>query len=136
MTLLALASFSTFLRAGWQVLQNPLAKPVLGAAAGHYAARRELATERAATPESIAARIAALLDEEDHNRIAIEALEDLAESRGIALPDDLNPRINTLREEDNGWLVWGEGCAKCTFGSDACSLNHALICSAPVSSAM
>ena len=92
---------------GWwwgQILQAPAAALVVDRAASGLTAAYEQALSREATPEALAARISARLDEVPRDWVVIEALTDLAAELGIALPPALLERIAVLEDWVQGEL--------------------------------
>ncbi|MCC0076071.1 MAG: hypothetical protein H6898_05720 [Rhodobacter sp.] len=120
---------------GWwwgQILQAPAAALVVDRAASGLTAAYEQALSREATPEALAARISARLDEVPRDWVVIEALTDLAAELGIALPPALLERIAVLDAEDNGWIATGVSCAACAWDLRDCDLSSALACGVAV----
>lgn len=88
--------------------------------------------EKTATPEAVTARIAARLDENPRNWLALDALRDLATERAIPLPANLLVRFSELREQDHSYLAQTESCLVCAYDAAQCSLTQVMMCQAPV----
>lgn len=115
-----------------RIAHDPLLRPLIDRGAAEFAAALEAEMAAAATPQAVAGRITALLDESPRNWIAIQAVEEVATARGIALPADLAARRAALWDEDSGIVTVAGACLACTVDAAACSLSQALMCNAPV----
>lgn len=115
-----------------RIVHDPLLRPLIDRGAAEFAAALESELAEAATPQAVAERIAALLDESPRNWIAIQAVEEVATARGIALPADLVARRAALWDEDSGIVTVAGACLACTVDAASCSLSQAMICNAPV----
>lgn len=120
---------------GWQVWLFSRSGP--GAAmvertGAELAAAMDRALSRDATPEALAARLAARLDEEPRNWLAIDALTSLAENRAIPLPPDLLARRDALLAQDTGFLAAAGACLACAWDPSACGLSSELLCQVPM----
>jgi hypothetical protein len=116
---------------------SALARAPLGAAfVARSSAGIAAATERAlaahATPAAVAARIDALLQEAPRNWLAIEAVEELAATRGIGLPADVLTRRAAAWEADSGFRQGATECLNCLTDAATCSMTYLMICRAPV----
>jgi hypothetical protein len=121
--------------AGWsvrRVAEDPLLRPMIDRTADEFSAVLERALVDEAPVEVVAARLTTLLDEKPRNWIAIEAVEEIASHRGLALPPDVVAARAAAWDEDSGWLATLGRCASCTWDAATCSLSEALICNAPV----
>lgn len=127
-----LLSLAASLWSGWRITQYPLLRPLVDRTAAGFAAEVERQTALAATPEVLAARLSALLDQAPRNWIALQAVEEVAAAQGVALPPDLAARRAAAWEADTGFLAQTGGCLACAWDAGACSLSQALICNAPV----
>ena len=96
------------------------------------AAAYERGLARGATPEALAARLTARLQEMPRDWVVINALVDLAEAQGVGLPPDLLARRAALDAEDNGWIATGLDCAVCAWDLRACELSATLACGVAV----
>lgn len=114
------------------ILRDPLIKPMVERTAAEFEAALARETARTATPSAVAARLSTLLDETPRNWIVIEAVENLAADRGIALSQTLTDHRATLWDEDSHWLVAIGNCATCSWDAATCTLPQALVCNAPV----
>jgi hypothetical protein len=121
--------------AGWSVLRitrDPLLRPLVERTAAEFAGALEREMAQVATPDAVAARLAALLAEDPRNWIAIEAVEEVAVGREIALPAELMATRAVAWDEDSGILTIAGGCLSCAWDAGNCSLSEALICHGPV----
>lgn len=111
---------------------NPLFSKFVDASSNVVAARLDRMAAKDITQEALDAKLENLLAAEPRNWLAIEAVEEAAAAEGLAP----NPEVATLRanawEQDSGWIVVGEKCAKCAWDPKACDLSSILICRAPV----
>ena len=126
---LALLLACSLALSGWtarELARMPVAQWFTDRAFAGIAPAMERATARYATPEAVAARLAELLDESPRNWAAIEAVEDLAEERDIALPEGLRARRTKLWEADSGWIAAAARCAACLYDTGACDLRALL----------
>lgn len=126
---------SSLITGGWavaRIAEDPLVRPFVERSAAEFAAALEREMAQEATPQVVSARLAALLAEDPRNWIAIEALEEVAAARGIAIA----PLVALIRidawAEDSGYLSIAGACLSCTVNAASCSLSQALICNAPV----
>jgi len=115
-----------------RIAHDPLLRPLIDRGAAEFAAALESELAEAATPQAVADRITALLGESPRNWIAIQAVEEVATARGIALPADLAARRAALWDEDSGIVTVAGACLACTVDASSCSLSQAMICNAPV----
>lgn len=129
---IALLSLVGFARSMVQIATDPFIRPMVQRTAQEFAAAVDRAMVTTATPEAIRLRLNALLDELPRNWIAIQAVQDIAFGRGIALPPDLIQRRATLWDADSGWLAVSGNCVKCIWDVTTCSLTNALVCNTPV----
>ncbi|MBE2277620.1 MAG: hypothetical protein IAE87_15155 [Rhodobacteraceae bacterium] len=118
--------------AGWKIARDPLIRPLVDRSVAGFVAALERETARTATPEAVAVRLSALLDEDPRNWIAIAAVEDVAAERGILLPQALTARRTAAWDADSGVFAVAGGCLVCAWDAAECSLSEALICNAPV----
>lgn len=115
-----------------RIAHDPLLRPLIDRGAAEFAAALEAEMAAAATPQAVAGRITALLDESPRNWIAIEAVEEVVTAHGIALPADLAARRAALWDEDSGIVTVAGACLACTVDAAACSLSQAMMCNLPV----
>jgi hypothetical protein len=115
-----------------RIAHDPLLRPLIDRGAAEFAAALEAELATAATPQAVAGRITALLDESPRNWIAIQAVEEVATARGIVMPADLAARRAALWDEDSGIVTVAGACLACTVDAADCSLSQALMCNAPV----
>ena len=120
---------------GWatvRIVHDPLLRPLIDRTAAGFAAALDREMARTATPEAIAARLTALLAETPRNWIAIQAVEDEAATRSIALPPDLTAIRQAAWDEESGILTVAGACLSCSVNAAACSLSEVLVCNVPV----
>lgn len=127
-----MASFALTLHSGQRLATGPELAIYRDALASEIVAATDRALAERATPEALAARLSARLDETPRDWVVIDALADLAAERGLALPDDLVDRLQRLRAEDSGLLATAQSCAACVMDSAACTVTLVLLCRAPV----
>lgn len=133
-TLRVLLAF-TLLGAGLSIHRlatDPLWAPLVSRSEAEIRAAIDRMMAEEATPEAVAARIEARLGEQPRNWIALDALQDLAVERGIALPPELVARLDQIRAEDHGFMAEAVRCAACSWDVAACALDQVLVCYAPV----
>lgn len=109
---LALPPCATLWSVG-RIARDPLLRPVIELQGQALAAALDRATARAATPDAIHARLTALLGEAPRNWRAIEAVEQVAADRGIALPAALAGRRAALRAGDDSLTSRATRCGAC-----------------------
>jgi hypothetical protein len=126
------ASLCATLWSGWHITQNPALRPVIELQGQALAAALDRATANAATPEAVAARLDALLAEHPRNWLAIEAVEQIAAERGIALPHAVAERRAALWTDDDSWTSRATRCGTCVIDPSSCSLSNVVLCQAPV----
>ncbi|WP_136684793.1 hypothetical protein [Falsirhodobacter xinxiangensis] len=118
--LLALSLCATLLT-GVRIMRDPTLRPFIDRGAQEIEAAVEAEMARTA-PETIAARLDALLAEDPRNWVAIDAVAEVAAERGLPVPDLPRP----------GFLENAADCAACAYDPAACTLSPVLICQAPV----
>ncbi len=113
---------------GWQLGRNPALRGLMlrGEAEARTRLERLLAAE--ATAEGIDARIAALLAEEPHNWVALEALDDLAAKRGLRLGPATRAAYDAAHEAEHGAWAAALACAECAADIATCPLSPLLAC--------
>ncbi|MDX5401384.1 MAG: hypothetical protein LPK02_03255 [Rhodobacterales bacterium] len=111
---------------------SPAGAAFVSRSAEGIAAATERALARHATPQAVALRLDALLQEEPRNWLAIEAVEALATERDIPLPADLVARRHTAWEEDSGFWKGAGDCLQCLRDATTCDMALVLMCRAPV----
>lgn len=131
--LLALmASLAMTLNYAQRLASGPELAIYRDALASEIVAATDRALAQEATPEALAARIAARLDADPRDWVVIDALADLAGERGIPLPDELVDRLQSLRAEDSGMIATAQACGACVMDTAACTISLVLMCRAPV----
>jgi hypothetical protein len=128
MTTLALASLVWTGVWAVGIWRTPGFAPIVERVGSELIAAHEEALVRAATPERLADRLSARLEEEPRDWVVIEALVDLAEAQGGTLPEELLARQEALYAQDNGWIATGTACAACAIDVANCDLSASLIC--------
>ena len=132
--LVALLAVSVLLT-GWSALRiwrDPVLRPLIDRSTAEFMAAldREMAAE--ATPAAISARLTALLAEDPRNWIAIQAVEEVAASRALALTPQDQAARDAAWQADSGLLTVAGACLSCMVDASSCSLSEALICNAPM----
>ncbi|MCB1390577.1 MAG: hypothetical protein KDK12_15765 [Rhodobacteraceae bacterium] len=128
---LALATLASLAWTGWwlrDLAAMPVVAPLVARSESQLVAAYERALARDATPAALTARLDARLAEDPRDWVVIDALVDLAQAQGIALPPDLLARRATLDAGDNGWIAAGIDCAACAWDLRDCTLSGALAC--------
>lgn len=115
-----------------RIAANPMVAPLTAATRDQIIAATDAMLSQTATPQAVADRISARLDENPRNWLALDALLALAQERVIALPPDLTARFSALREEDHGYLATATSCVACAYDPALCSLSEVMLCQAPV----
>jgi hypothetical protein len=115
-----------------RIARDPLIAPFVDRTGDQIVAATDRLMADHATPARVTELIRARLAESPRNWIAIDALEQVADERGIALPPDLVAARNTAWDEDSDWLKGIGECAQCAFDPGACTLSNVLICQVPV----
>lgn len=111
---------------------DPGLKPFREAAAAEIVAASDRMLAREATPERLTALIETRLAETPRNWVALEALEALAEERGIPLPASLLQVLQVARNADSGLLAKLSDCAVCAYDASQCALDKVILCHGPV----
>lgn len=132
LALVTVASLGWSLWWGWQMAHAPGFELLVARGQSELTAAYERGVARAATPEALATRIAARLDEEPRDWVVLDALSDLADDQGVGLPPALIARRDALRSEDTGWIATGLDCAACAWDLRDCALSAALTCGVAV----
>lgn len=132
LTLALIASLVLMLRTGAVIAAGPELAVYRDAAASEIVAATETALADQATPEKLAARIAARLNEDPRDWVVIDALTGLAGERGIDLPPELVDRLQSLRDQDSGFLATAQACGACVMDTASCTVNLVLMCRAPI----
>jgi hypothetical protein len=132
LTVLLLASLALSGWQGWRLASGWPGAVFVDRAAAEVVGRLDRALARRATAARLVARLETLLDDQPRNWLAIEALEGVAEERGIALPADLLARRAALHAQDTGWTVTGGKCLACMWDPRACDFSAVMLCRAPL----
>lgn len=115
-----------------RLVADPTLAPMRAAAADEVRAATDRSMARIATPDHVAALIRGRLDHAPRNWVALDALQDVAAGRDLALPPDLAADLARARSEDASWGARAADCAACTWDIAQCSLSNVLICKAPI----
>ena len=132
---LALVTALSLAWSAWWILDfraQPGASLLIERGISGLEASYERALTREATPEALAARLTARLDEGPRDWVVIGALTDLAAAQNVDLPPDVIARRDALDAEDNGWIATGVACASCAWDLRDCDLSAALACGVAV----
>lgn len=132
LTLALVVSLVMTLRTGAVIAAGPELAVFRDAVASEIVAATETALAEEATPEKLASRIAARLGEDPRDWVVIDALTGLAGERGIDLPPELVDRLQSLRDQDSGFLATAQACAACVMDTASCTVNLVLMCRAPI----
>ena len=132
MALLAAASMVWTGFWAMELARLPVFAPLIERSEAELSAAYERALQREATPEALAARLEARLDEEPRDWVVIDGLVALAFEEGIALPPALLEHRTRLDAEDNGWIATGLDCLSCSWDLRDCELSAALSCGVAV----
>lgn len=115
-----------------RIAANPLVAPFAEATAAQIIAATDRMLAEAATPATLQAHITNRLAETPRNWLALDALLDLANERGLPLPEDLTDAVQIAREDDHSYYATVTACAACAYDPAQCSLNQVMVCQAPV----
>lgn len=132
LTLMLAVSLAGSFWSARQLLRNPLLAAMVSRSADGIRAAADRAMAAEATQDRVADRLRALLLETPRNWVAIHAVSDVADERGIALPPDLIATRDADRVNDTGLLASARACAACALDAAACDLSATLICQAPM----
>lgn len=132
LTLVLAASLLLTLRSAATLAAGPELAVYRDALASEIVAATDSALARAATPDTVAARIAVRLDASPRDWVVIDALADLAGERRIDLPPELVDRLQSLRAEDAGLIATAQSCGACVLDSTSCTVTLVLMCRAPI----
>jgi len=116
----------------WDLAQTPGTAALVDRGLSSLQASYERGVARSVTPETLAARLSARLEDEPRDWVVIDGLSDLATEQGTALPSDLIAQRDMLNAEDNGWIATGVSCATCAWDLRTCDLSSALACGVAV----
>lgn len=129
---LLVVSLTLTLLTGAKIARQPLLRPLIDRTADEITAATDRMMAREATPDRIAARLTALLADQPHNWIALQAVRDVATERGLPLPAPVQTAYDAAWETDSGYIAQAGSCLTCVWDAGTCSLSQALICQAPV----
>ena len=116
----------------YRISHNPALRALVDRGTNEIVAASDRDMARHATPERVAERLDALLAEEKHNWLAIDAVADTATELGIAIPPELFARMRLARDAESGVIANAQKCAACAYDPGACELSAILICQAPM----
>ncbi|HPD90920.1 MAG: hypothetical protein H6900_05935 [Rhodobacter sp.] len=128
LALVTVASLGWSLWWAWDLAHTPGFSLLVQRGESGLVAAYERGAARAATPQALADRLQARLDQDPRDWVVIDALSDLADAQGIALPDPLIARRDALKAADTGWIATGLDCAACAWDLRDCTLSAALAC--------
>ena len=132
LTLCLMLSLVTTGLAGFRIARDPLVAPLIDRSGQHIVAATDRLMAEYATADRVAALMADRLGETPRNWVAIEALEEVAAERGLALPPALTAARTAAWDEDSDWLTGIGECARCAYDPSACTLSNVLLCQVPV----
>lgn len=110
----------------WRFVQSPVGGALVTRGDAELSAAYERVLARHATPDAIAARISARLDESPRNWVALEGLMALAEGQG--LPEEVLAAYAQVYRQDHSALARGASCAACAYDLRQCSMGADLGC--------
>jgi hypothetical protein len=131
LVLMAASAFATW-RAGLAVARDPALRPMVDAGLDQILAATDRMMAIEATPERMAGLITTRLTEDPRNWVALDALQEVMDERGIVLPTDLGTAMAAARAEDDSLTAQLGGCAACAWDIAQCSLSQAFACKAPI----
>lgn len=120
------------LQAAADIARSPGLAPLVARSSEEIVAATDRMMAATATPGHLSRLIAARLNEDPRNWIALAALRDEAAARGIALPVPLAAAYDAAFDDDTGPAAQAADCAACLWDIAACSLSNVLICKAPI----
>ena len=132
LTLCLMLSLVTTGLAGFRIARNPLITPLIDRSGQQIVAATDRLMAEYATADRVAALMANRLGETPRNWVAIEALEEVAADRGLALPPALIAARAAAWDTDSDWLTGIGECARCAYDPAACTLSNVLLCQVPV----
>lgn len=112
----------------WHLLRSPQGAWLVDRSAVQLGAAYDRAVARTATPEALSQRMVLRLAESPRNWVAIDALVDLAQAQGTALPPGVEADLAAARAEDFGLVAGTRACAACALDLRHCPLSPALGC--------
>ncbi len=130
--IIAALSLALTLWNGFQIWRNPAVQVMADRGQMELAAVLNRELTKAATPQAVEARLTTLLDQEPVPWLAVNAIRQEAQSRGIVLSQALNDRLTTSYDRDHGLIQTSGKCLKCGWDPAACELSAILLCRAPV----
>jgi hypothetical protein len=132
LTLCLILSVVTTGLAGLRISRDPLIAPLIDRSGQQIVAATDRLMAEYATADQVAALMTDRLGETPRNWVAIEALEEVAAERGLALPPGLTAARTAAWEEDSDWLAGIGECARCAYDPAACTLSNVLLCQVPI----
>ena len=116
--------------AGWSLATNPFTHPFVEAAPAQVERALERAMARQVTPPWLAAELDEALAAKDLDRV--ETLVLIGTDQGLVPSPEQEARIETLREEQTGWLAQAQTCGVCMADIATCpSLRTMAMCGVP-----
>lgn len=110
----------------WRFVQSPVGGALVARGDAELSAAYERALVRHATPDAIAARISARLEEVPRNWVALEGLMALTE--GQELPEPVASAYARAHAQDHSWRAMGASCGACAYDLRQCSMGADLAC--------
>ena len=132
LTLCLMLSLVTTGLAGFRIARDPLIAPLIDRSGQQIVAATDRLMAEYATADRVAALMTNRLGETPRNWVAIEALEEVAADRGLALPPALIAARAAAWDTDSDWLTGIGECARCAYDPAACTLSNVLLCQVPV----
>jgi len=132
LSILLIASLSVTLWQGWRLVTGWPGSALIDRGSEEIAVELDRAIARHVDAPTVIARLEELLLQDPRAWVAIEALEQVAESRDIELPPDLVERRNDLHDKDTGLLNTSSRCALCAWDPRECDFSAILLCRAPI----
>jgi len=132
LSILLLASLSVTSWHGWRLVSGWPGSALVDRGSEQIAAKMDRAIARHVDASTVIARLEELLSQDPRAWMAIEALEQVAESRDIELPPDLVERRNDLHAKDTSLWTRSARCVKCIRDPEECDFAVILPCRAPI----
>jgi|GEM_PF-6126833 len=128
---LALWAAGSVALAGYVLAQHPFAAPVVDRTEADARAALTRAITSTATPDRIAARLAAAVGAKEPLDVALYL--DLARDQGAVLPPDLLAEAEAMVAAAEGWLAELGACGTCAWDIASCqTLKQIGVCAIPV----
>ena len=131
-TAVLLLSMASSAWVGWRLLSDWPGSALMARSSDQIVAQIDRALARYVTETTIENRLSELLDETPRNWLAIEAIEDIAEERGLNIDTDLQQQRDLLFRTDTGMWATSRRCALCAYNTASCDFSLVLVCRAPI----